>query len=223
MSATNGPMNTSPRRTSASVPTPRSSSPRSQADAASGECGDGGRVDRHGAAQRQNAGATTPPADDAPTNLEPPPEQPAKHEVQVDYEPPAAKRRRPRRQPGPARRRTPDPSGDRARGRPAGSSDTLRELAFLDRINEIGPADQLDGASAATEAVRRGLHDPRAARPRRARATQPDRPRRATGPRDPQRQRPAHQALPPRPDRPPQHRPARTHHAPTAKRRCCTR
>ena len=29
--------------------------------------------------------------------------------------------------------------------RPA--SDTLRELAFLDRINEIGPADQLDGAS----------------------------------------------------------------------------
>ena len=57
-------------------------------------------------------------------------------------------RRRPRRQPGPPRRRTPR---SRSRPRPTATtgppSDTLRELAFLDRINEIGPADQLDGAS----------------------------------------------------------------------------
>ena len=54
---------------------------------------------------------------------------------------------RPRRQPGAPDRRTPDTAG-RPRPRPTGPSpDTLRELAFLDRINEIGPADQLDGAS----------------------------------------------------------------------------
>ncbi len=71
--------------------------------------------------------------------------QPAKHEVQVDYEPPPAQ--------------PPDLTSSPVRqvvGRPASQpvgsdedrppSDTLRELAFLDRINEIGPADQLDGA-----------------------------------------------------------------------------
>ena len=71
--------------------------------------------------------------------------EPAKHEVQVDYEPP---------------QETPADLADspvrRVVGRPISQpvahsedrqpSETLRELAFLDRINEIGPADQLDGA-----------------------------------------------------------------------------
>ena len=74
------------------------------------------------------------------------PDQPAKHEVQVDYEPPAANDADiadspVRRVVG---RRAPQ-SDVVGADRPA--SDTLRELAFLDRINEIGPADQLDGAS----------------------------------------------------------------------------
>ncbi len=66
--------------------------------------------------------------------------------MQVDYEPP---------QPidanltdSPVRRvvgrRTPSPPAPAAE-RPAPES--LRELAFLDRINEIGPADQLEGAA----------------------------------------------------------------------------
>ena len=73
--------------------------------------------------------------------------RPSKHEVQVDYEPPAAKdtdltdsparRIVGRRMQGPAVAEADRPVGD-----------TLRELAFLDRINEIGPADQQldDGA-----------------------------------------------------------------------------
>ena len=100
-------------------------------------------------------------------------------------------------------RSPPTPDADRP------APDTLRELAFLDRINEIGPADQLDGAEPPAPALRRGLRDPRAARPRRARARQPDRPRRAPRPRAPHRLRPPRQALPPRPDRPAHHRPAR--------------
>ena len=76
----------------------------------------------------------------------PSPDRPAKHEVQVDYEPPAGDGRRPRRQPGPPHRRPPHTAA-RRRPTPTGRPpDTLRELAFLDRINEIGPADQLDGA-----------------------------------------------------------------------------
>ena len=72
------------------------------------------------------------------------PARPAKREVKVDYEPPPAKAadvsESPvrqvvgRRTAEPARRREATPSAD-----------TLRELAFLDRINEIGPADQFDG------------------------------------------------------------------------------
>ena len=61
----------------------------------------------------------------------------------------------------------------------APAPDSLRELAFLDRINEIGPADQLDGAAKPAAPLRRGLRDPRAARPRRTRAAHADRPRRA--------------------------------------------
>ena len=113
------------------------------------------------------------------------PDQPAKREVQVDYEPPAendadladspVRRVVGRRVPSPK-----EPEADRP------VSETLRELTFLDRINEIGPADRLDGASRLPRLYdedyailalldRVGL-----------RATQPDRPRRATGPRNPQ-------------------------------------
>ncbi len=71
---------------------------------------------------------------------------PAKHEVQVDYEAPAE--RDADLADSPVRRvvgrRVPNSDVFEA-DRPV--SDTLRELAFLDRINEIGPADQLDGAS----------------------------------------------------------------------------
>ena len=68
----------------------------------------------------------------------------AKREVQVDYEPPApigedltnspVRRIVGRPMPVPAVARDAPPL-----------SDTLRELAYLDRINEIGPVDQLDG------------------------------------------------------------------------------
>ena len=82
----------------------------------------------------------TPPAKGASTP-ELSPERPPKYEVQVDYEAPAPKdtdlmdspvrRIVGRRIQGPT-----DPEADRP------VADTLRELAFLDRINEIGPADQ---------------------------------------------------------------------------------
>jgi hypothetical protein len=71
-------------------------------------------------------------------------DRPQKREVRVDYEPPPAlpnladspvRRIVGRRVPG-----YPEPREDRP------APDSLRELAFLDRINEIGPADQLDGA-----------------------------------------------------------------------------
>jgi hypothetical protein len=82
---------------------------------------------------------------DATSQPAPAQASPPRHEVQVDYEPPPAidaaltdspvRRVVGRRRPAPATPR---------RERPA--PDTLRELAFLDRINEIGPADHLEGA-----------------------------------------------------------------------------
>jgi Replication-relaxation len=92
----------------------------------------------------EGPGASTTPTD-SDRDPKPASGQPAKHEVQVDYEPPS---------PGasdladsPVRRvvgrRISEPvvtDGDR------GPSETLRELTFLDRINEIGPATQLEGA-----------------------------------------------------------------------------
>ena len=83
------------------------------------------------------------PAIDSNKDLKPATSQPAKHEVHVDYEPPTEKatdladspvrRIVGRRMPG---------SAEPVANRPA--SDTLRDLTFLDRINEIGPADQFD-------------------------------------------------------------------------------
>ena len=72
--------------------------------------------------------------------------RPAKREVKVDYEPPPAKHTS--LADSPARRLV----GTRlptiapvSPERPA--PDTLRELAFLDRINEVGAPDQLDGVA----------------------------------------------------------------------------
>ena len=106
--------------------------------------------------------------------------------------------------------------GRRAPGPPPGehdapAPDSLRELAFLDRINEIGPADQLDGAASLPRLYdedytilalldRAGLVPRtligRAALPGRAPA---------------ESHRPADQALPPRADRPAPHRHTRAH------------
>ena len=68
-----------------------------------------------------------------------------RREVRVDYEPPPPP---PNLADSPVRRIV----GRRVPGPPPGqhdapAPDSLRELAFLDRINEIGPADQLDGAA----------------------------------------------------------------------------
>ena len=57
-----------------------------------------------------------------------------------------ARAAQPRRQPGSPDRGTPGTRAP-ARQHEAPAPDSLRELAFLDRINEIGPADQLDGAA----------------------------------------------------------------------------
>jgi hypothetical protein len=68
-----------------------------------------------------------------------------RREVKVDYEAPPAP---PNLADSPVRRvvgrRIPGPPPDQ-HDQPA--PDSLRELAYLDRINEIGPADQLDGAA----------------------------------------------------------------------------
>jgi hypothetical protein len=68
-----------------------------------------------------------------------------RREVHVDYEPPPPP---PNLADSPVRRIV----GRRVPGPPPGqheapAPDSLRQLAFLDRINEIGPADQLDGAA----------------------------------------------------------------------------
>ena len=89
----------------------------------------------------------SPSTDDAPIE----PSGPAvsgtgKHEVQVDYEaPPAA----PNVADSPVRRLVgrQTPAAPRRARDDAAAPDSLRELAFLDRVNEIGPPQQLDGAA----------------------------------------------------------------------------
>jgi hypothetical protein len=102
-----------------------------------------GRTPGMAIAPPREAPEPTPPAE---SNDDPAPDQPAKHEVQVDYEPPPEKAAdladSPIRQI--VGRRIP---GHDVSDADRSASDTLRELAFLDRINEIGPADLLGGAS----------------------------------------------------------------------------
>ena len=141
---------TSLPKTSASARTPSSSSQRSQPTQSRRTTSGAGQTERRATTRRQSTHrkASMPPTN---ANSEPTAAQPAKHEVQVDYEPPSEDAVGSRRQPGQAPRRTPAvPGGDREGGgrrSRAPPSDTLRELTFLDRINEIAPADQLEGAS----------------------------------------------------------------------------
>jgi hypothetical protein len=72
---------------------------------------------------------------------------PAKREVRVDYEAPP---KPPKLDTSPVRRTAGHPVGHERRDRTAESPETpesLRELAFRDRINEIGPDERLDGAT----------------------------------------------------------------------------
>ena len=97
----------------------------------------------NGTGQAKNARSGRPPDSTAPA-------QPSrngrdgKREVRVDYEPPPEP---PNLADSPIRRIVGHPVSGSSRpreDRPA--PDSLRELAFLDRINEIGPAEQLPGA-----------------------------------------------------------------------------
>jgi hypothetical protein len=89
------------------------------------------------------------PADEPAENIARPENEPTdrrrRREVQVDYEAPPEP---PNLADSPVRRvvgrRVPGPSPGQQE---AAAPDSLRELAFLDRINEIGAADQLDGAA----------------------------------------------------------------------------
>ena len=113
----------------------------------------------------------------------PPPRARRKREVRADYRG-AARRAECRRQPRPQARGTP---GTQALPPHATTTerrrDSLRELAFLDRVNEIAPADQLHGAARLPRLFDEDYAHPRPARPRRAGAALADRPRRAPGPR----------------------------------------
>ncbi len=72
------------------------------------------------------------------------PPQPVKYEARVDYEPPAA--RAADLLESPVRRVVGRPIAQQSEtDEQEPPSDTMRELAFLDRINEIGPAEQCDG------------------------------------------------------------------------------
>ena len=123
-----------------------------------------------------------------------------RREVRVDYEPPPPP---PNLADSPVRRIV----GRRVPGPPPGqhdapAPDSLRQLAFLDRINEIGPADQLDGAARLPRLYNEdyailALLDRAGLVPRTliGRAALPGRAPAAS-------HRPADQALPPRADRP---------------------
>ena len=164
-------------------------------------------TDGHGSPQpeaRESATRSAEPVRD----VDPSPDRPPKREVQVDYEPPPAKDTD--LTASPVRRVV----GRRIRGPTAPEADrpvadTLRELAFLDRINEIGPADQFDDEARLPRLYdedytilalldRVGL-----------RAREPDRAGRAPGPRAAHRLRPPREALPTRADRAAHHRAAR--------------
>ena len=88
------------------------------------------------------AGARTP----QDHQVEPSPPKSRKHEVRVDYEAPT--KIQPSLANSPIRGFIGRPSAERNLADTDGPpSDTLRALSFLDRINEIGAADQLDGVA----------------------------------------------------------------------------
>ena len=97
------------------------------------------------ASQPQTPALATPRVEQV-REREPASGQPRKHEVQVDYEAPSARATDVAESPvrrivGRRTQGSATPEADRP------VADTLRELAFLERINEIGPADQLEGAN----------------------------------------------------------------------------
>ena len=136
-----------------------------------------------------------------------PVKSPPKREVKVDYEPPPA-----------AAANLTDSSVRRIVGRPVPAPakptedrlapETLRELVFLERINEVRPAEQLDGASTLPRLYDEDYAVLDVARPGWARAREPDRAGRPSREGAADRSRPAGQALPPRPYRAAQHRAA---------------
>jgi Replication-relaxation/Type IV secretion-system coupling protein DNA-binding domain len=84
---------------------------------------------------------------DGPPVAAAPASRPVKREVRVDYEAPPAP---PRLDTSPVRRIVGRRVGDDPprRDPAAEAPESLRELAFLDRINDVGPADELPGAAA---------------------------------------------------------------------------
>jgi hypothetical protein len=133
------------------------SKPRRAPLAQDGEPADRAKSPARRQASRPPNGRTQPPPatrDEAASDGEPtrppvpsPTSRPAKHEVRVDFQaPPEA----PNLADSPVRRLV----GRRVPGAPrpgaeehAPAPDSLRELVFLDRVNEIAPADQLQGAA----------------------------------------------------------------------------
>ena len=92
---------------------------------------------------------TTTPLDDSAKNTAQPANEPpgraSRHQVQVDYEAPPEP---PNLADSPVRRIVGRPTSTQpGNEHDAPAPDSLRDLAFLDRINEIGAADHLDGAA----------------------------------------------------------------------------
>ena len=138
----------------------------------------------------------------SPPGVEPeskPASAPAGRKVRVEIEPPAPP---PNLADSPVRRIVGKPASAQRDNRDTTSApEEVRELAFFDRINEVGESDQLDGSRPSPSPLRGRLRDPQAARPRRPCTTGPDRPRDDARSQRQRRQRPAGQALPPRPRR----------------------
>ena len=87
-----------------------------------------------------------------------------------------ARAARPRRRPRPPDRGTPRSSAPPRNDHDAPAPDSLRDLAFLDRINEDRRCRPLRRGRQAPPPLRRRLRHPRPARPRRTRTDHDDRP-----------------------------------------------
>jgi hypothetical protein len=109
-----------------------------------------GVVPTQSQANESPAGLEPPPASANPEPTQPRREAPAnqdlqRREVRINYEPPAEP---PELDTSPVRQIVGLPAPDTPRRDPAAPApDSLRELAYLDRINEIGDTDCLDGAA----------------------------------------------------------------------------